>query len=193
VEACRRSLDRLGTDHLDLYLLHWPSSHPPEDTMAGFRELLQEGLVRSVGVSNLSLDQFREAQAALGDEHELVTDQVLYWLGARNAENELLPGLREDGVPLMAYSPLGQGGIPKPGTDRHEILSAVAGDHDATVPQIMLAWVLRHEDVFAIPKTSSADHLEENLGAADIDLTDEDLRRLDSVYPRGDDTRIQTL
>jgi diketogulonate reductase-like aldo/keto reductase len=193
VEACQRSLRRLDTDHLDLYLLHWPSSHPIEETMAGFRELLDEGLVRSVGVSNCSLEQFVAADEALGPDHDLVTNQVLYWLGSRNAENELLGGLRGHDVPLMAYSPLGQGGIPKPGTDRHEVLSGVAEARDATIPQVMLAWVLRHEDVFAIPKTSSIDHLEENLAAVDLDLTDEDRQRVEQVYPQGDDTRIQTL
>jgi diketogulonate reductase-like aldo/keto reductase len=193
VEACRRSLQRLGTDQLDLYLLHWPSSHPIEETMAGFRELLDEGLVRSVGVSNCSLRQVAEAQQALGEGHELATDQVLYWLGARNAENELLGGLREREVPLMAYSPLGQADFPDEGTPPHDALSAIADDHGVTIAQVMLAWVLRHDDVFTIPKTSSIDHLEENLGALEVDLRDEDLERLDEVYPPSEETRVQTL
>ncbi len=193
VEACRASLDRLGTDHVDLYLLHWPSSHPIDETMAGFRELIDEGLTRHVGVSNFDLDAFRTADKALGPEHELVTDQVLYWLGARNPENRLLPGLEEDGVPLMAYSPLGQAGIPREGSDEHQALSEVAQRHGATVPQVMLAWVLRHEALFAIPKTSSVDHLEENLAAAEIDLDEGDLAVLEEIYPNDGGTRLQTL
>ncbi|PSG98024.1 oxidoreductase [Thermoplasmatales archaeon SW_10_69_26] len=193
VEACERSLRRLDTDHLDLYLLHWPSSHPIEETMAGFRELLDEGLVRSVGVSNCSLEQFVAADEALGPDHDLVTDQVLYWLGSRNVENELLGGLREREVPLMAYSPLGQAEFPDEGTPPHDALSAIADDHGATIAQVMLAWVLRHEDVFTIPKTSSIDHLEENLAAAEIELRAEDLERLDEVYPATDSSRIPTL
>jgi len=193
VDACEASLDRLGTDHVDLYLLHWPSSTPIEATMAGFRDLLDEGLTRYVGVSNFGLEAFREADAALGEGRDLVADQVLYWLGARNAENELLPGLAEDGRTLMAYSPLGQNGIPHPGSSEHEALSAVAERHDATVPQVMLAWALRHDDAFAIPKTSDPDHLEENLASVDVELTDRDLEPLDEVYPNSGDARLQTL
>lgn len=193
IEACRGSLGRLGTDHLDLYLLHWSSSYPIEETMAAFRELVEEGMTRYVGVSNLSLGEFLQADEVLGEGIDLVTDQVLYWLGARNAENELLPGLAERGVPLMAYSPLGQSGIPNPGSSEHEALARVADRHDATVPQIMIAWVLRHDDVFAIPKTSQVDHLEENLGAADVDLTERDLEEIDKVYPNRGGTRVQTL
>lgn len=193
VDACQASLDRLGTDHLDLYLLHWSSSHPIEETMAAFRELLEEGLTRFVGVSNLSLQQYREADAALGPEHDLVTNQVLYWLGARNAENELLPGLQEEGRPLMAYSPLGQSGIPQEGTKKHEALARIAKRHDATIPQVMIAWVIRHEGVFTIPKTSQVQHLEENVQAARLALTKDDVSALDEVYPNGGQTRIQTL
>jgi diketogulonate reductase-like aldo/keto reductase len=193
IEACRASLDRLGTDHVDLYLLHWSSPHPTEDTMAAFRDLLDEGLTRHVGVSNLSWGEFQRADEALGPERSLVTDQVLYWLGARNAENELLPNLAERDVPLMAYSPLGQGGIPEPGTEKRRVLEDIAKAHDATVPQVMLAWVTRHEHAFAIPKTSSVDHLEENLGAVDVDLTSADLDRIDEVYPNSGETRLQSL
>lgn len=193
LDACQGSLERLDTDHLDLYLLHWSSSYPIEETMAAFRELIEEGLTRYVGVSNLSLDQFDAAQRALGGEHTLVTDQVLYWLGARNAENELIDGLADRGRPLMAYSPLGQRGIPAPGTPEHDALSRVAEPHDATVPQVMIAWVLRHENVFTIPKTSSVEHLEENLDAVELDLSSEDLDLLDEAYPNTGATRVQTL
>lgn len=193
IEACKASLDRLGTDHVDLYLLHWPSSTPLQETMAAFRELLDEGLTRFVGVSNFSLDQFQQADKALGDEHDLVTNQVLYWLGARNAENELIPGLAERDVPLMAYSPLGQRGIPREGTQEREALSTVAERHDATIPQVMIAWVIRHEDVFSIPKTSNPQHLEENLGSLELKLDEDDLERLDEAYPNSGDTRVQTL
>lgn len=193
VEACQASLDRLGTDHVDLYLLHWTSSYPIEETMGAFRELLDEGLTRYVGVSNFSMQQFREADAALGPEHALVTNQVLYWLGARNAENELIPGLGEEGCPLMAYSPLGQSGIPREGTKQHDVLSRIAGRHDATVPQVMIAWVIRHEDVFTIPKTSQIEHLEENVQAATLSLSQEDLALLDEAYPNDGGTRVQTL
>ncbi len=192
IEACQASLDRLGTDHVDLYLLHWPSSTPLEETMGAFRELLDEGLTRYVGVSNFSLDQFRQADKALGDEHDLVTNQVLYWLGARNAENELLPGLKEEDRPLMAYSPFGNH-MPRPGTEEHDAIRHVAKRHDATVPQTMLAWVTRHEHVFTIPKTSDPDHLEENLQAVNVTLDPEDVDLLDEAFPNQGETRVQTL
>ncbi|MDX1612366.1 MAG: aldo/keto reductase [Candidatus Thermoplasmatota archaeon] len=193
VQAMEASLERLATDHVDLYLLHWTSRHPIEETMAAFRELVEEGLTRYVGVSNLSLQAFHEAQAALGEDIPLVTDQVLYWLGARNVENDLLPGLAEAGRTLMAYSPFGSGALPGPGTPGGDALNEVAQRHEASPHQVALAWVLRHEHVFAIPKTSSVAHLEENLRAAELTLTDEDLSRLDKGFPRGTGSRIQTL
>lgn len=193
VAACRASLERLGTDHLDLYLLHWPSQHPIEGTMAAFRELVEEGLTRYVGVSNLSLAAVDEAQAALGDDIPLVTDQVLYWLGARNVENELLPGLAKRDRTLMAYSPFGSGRLPGPGSKGGQVLQAVADRHGATRHQVALAWVLRHDNVVAIPKASQAQHVEENLGAAEVELTDEDLSKLDAGFERGPGTRLEML
>lgn len=193
IDACKASLDRLGTDHVDLYLLHWASSYPIEETMAAFRKLLAEGLTDHVGVSNLSLSAFQEANQALGPEHELVTDQVLYWLGARNPENELLPGLATEKVPMMAYSPLGQGGIPSKGSPEHDALGRIADRHEASIPQIMLAWVLRHEHTFTIPKTSNPAHLEENLGALNLVLKEADLAEMDNAYPNQGGSRLQTL
>lgn len=193
LEACRRSLERLGTDHLDLYLLHWPSQHPIEETMAAFRELVEEGLTRYVGVSNLSLAAVDEAQAALGEDVQLVTDQVLYWLGARNVENELLPGLSERDRTLMAYSPFGSGRLPGPGSQRGQALEAVAGRRGVTPHQVALAWVIRHEHVIAIPKASKARHVEQNVGALDVELSEADLAELDEAFDRGPGTRLQML
>lgn len=193
VEACRASLERLGTDHVDLYLLHWSSRYPIEETMAAFQELVDEGLTRYVGVSNLSLAEFDAAQAALGDELSLVTDQVLYWLGARNPEVELMPGLAERGVPLMAYSPLGQGELPDPKQPAGKVLADVAENYDATPHQVALAWVLRDEDVFTIPKASQLAHVEQNVQALEITLSGLDLARLDEAFKPPERAELQFL
>jgi diketogulonate reductase-like aldo/keto reductase len=179
IAACERSLARLGTDRIDLYLLHWPGSHPLGDTIAAFEELQQKGKIRYWGLSNFDEDEMEEARAIAGPRGAL-TDQVLYHLKERAIEHAVLPWCEEHRVALTAYSPLGSGDFPS-----GRVIATVAKSHDATPRQVALAYLIRNEDVFAIPKAGSAAHAIENARAAEIQLTDEEVARLDEAFPRG--------
>lgn len=172
VEAAERALRRLGTDRIDLYLLHWRGPHPLGDTVAAFHALREAGKIRHWGVSNLDVGDLRE----LGGEP--ATDQILYNLTRRGPEWDLLPWLRENRVPVTAYSPIEQGRLLG-----HPALDAVAAAHGATPAQVALAWVLRAGDVLAIPKATGTAHVEENRAAAGLHLTDDDLAALDEAFP----------
>ncbi|UNT01277.1 aldo/keto reductase [Streptomyces tubbatahanensis] len=174
VEACRASLRRLGTDRIDLYLLHWRGGVPLAETVEALEELVRQGSIGSWGVSNLDTDDLADLpRGAVPD-----TDQILYNLTRRGPEYALLPRCRELSVPVMAYSPVEQGRLLG-----HEALHAVAEAHAVTPAQVALAWVLRHEDVIAIPKASSRRHVEENRAAADLVLGEEDFAALDEAFP----------
>ncbi|MFE0179798.1 aldo/keto reductase [Streptomyces olivaceus] len=173
-EACRGSLRRLRTDRIDLYLLHWRGAVPLEETVEAFESLVREGAIRSWGVSNLDVDDLADLPPGASPQ----TDQVLYNLSRRGPEHSLLPRCRELSIPVMAYSPVEQGRLLG-----HPALRDVAAAHGATPAQIALAWVLRHEDVIAIPKASSRAHVEENRAALDVVLTAEDLAMLDRAFP----------
>jgi diketogulonate reductase-like aldo/keto reductase len=175
VGAAERALRRLGTDRIDLYLLHWPGGHPIADTVAAFGELRDAGKIRYWGVSNLDIDDLAEL-AALGELP--ATDQILYNLTRRGPEWDVLPWLRRRGVPVTAYSPIEQGRLLG-----HPAVTAVAAAHDATPAQVALAWVLRAGDVLAIPKATGIAHVEENRAAAGLRLTDDDLAALDEAFP----------
>ncbi|AXK36236.1 aldo/keto reductase [Streptomyces armeniacus] len=174
VDACHASQRRLGTDHIDLYLLHWRGEVPLAETVEAFEGLVEEGSIGSWGVSNLDTGDLAELPA----HARVQTDQVLYNLVRRGPEYDLFPRCRELAVPLMAYSPVEQGRLL-----RHEALRAVAAAHGATPAQVALAWVLRHDDVIAIPKASSAEHVAENHTALSLRLTEDDLRVLDEAFP----------
>ncbi|MGW4948651.1 aldo/keto reductase [Streptomyces parvulus] len=173
-EACRASLRRLRTDRIDLYLLHWRGAVPLEETVEAFESLEREGAIRSWGVSNLDVDDLADLPPGASPQ----TDQVLYNLSRRGPEHSLLPRCRELSIPVMAYSPVEQGRLLG-----HPALRDVAAAHGATPAQIALAWVLRHEDVIAIPKASSRAHVEENRTALDVVLTADDLAMLDRAFP----------
>ena len=175
--ACERSLERLGVDRLDLYLLHWESRHPMEEIIAGFEELIDEGLISRWGVSNLDIKAMTRMEAIDGAEH-CQTNQVLHHLGSRGVEFDLLPWGQDRNMPLMAYSPLGRGGLLS-----HPALTEVADRHDATPAQIALAALLRHDGVIAIPKASTKAHVEANAAALDIVLDAEDIAALDRAFP----------
>jgi diketogulonate reductase-like aldo/keto reductase len=177
IRACEGSLKRLGTDRLDLYLLHWQGSLPLEGTLAGFGELVRAGKIRYWGVSNFDLSDMEELTALLGGE-EVATDQVLYNLTRRGIEWDLLPWCRQRGVPIMAYSPIEQGRRLD-----HPALHAVATRHGATPAQVALAWVLRVDGVIAIPRAGRPNHVKENRGALDVRLTKRDLAELDRAFP----------
>ena len=174
--ACEKSLERLGVDRLDLYLLHWESRHPMEEIIAGFEELVDEGMIARWGVSNLDIKAMTRMEEIDGADR-CQTNQVLYHLGSRGVEYDLLPFLRERDMPMMAYSPLGRGGLLE-----HPALRAVADRHATEPAQIALAALLRQEDVVLIPKASTVAHVEANAEALDIRLDEEDFAVLDHAF-----------
>lgn len=180
IKACEQSLKRLKTDRLDLYLLHWPGSYPLAETLAAFESLREAGKIRHFGVSNFDAGEMEDLWTAPGGQRT-ATNQVLYNLTRRGIEWDLLPWSRSHGVPLMAYSPIEQGRLL-----RHPAVCAVAERHDATAAQVALAWVLRYENVIAIPKSGRAAHVDENHGALDLRLSDADLADLDRALPSPD-------
>jgi diketogulonate reductase-like aldo/keto reductase len=176
-EACARSLRRLRTDRVDLYLLHWPGSVPLDETIDAFLRLKDEGKILDYGISNFDargVGRFWSRPGGAG----IATDQVLYNLGERGIEWDLLPWCRAQGVPLMAYTPLGQGELL-----RHPALQRVARRLDASTAQVALAWLLAQDGVLAIPKAGRIAHVRENRKAADLVLSRADLAELDAAFP----------
>jgi diketogulonate reductase-like aldo/keto reductase len=178
VIACERSLRRLGTDRLDLYLLHWRGRTPLVETLDAFAELVRSGRIRYWGVSNFDVSDMEEL-TDLADAANVATDQVLYNLTRRGIELDLLPWCIEHAIPVMAYSPIEQGRLL-----RHPVLRALADRHAATPAQVALASVLRQEGVIAIPRASTPAHVRDNRGALDVRLTTEDLAALDRAFPK---------
>lgn len=177
IKACHASLDRLGTDHLDLYLLHWRGEHPLEDTVAAMEELKAAGRIGAWGVSNFDLDDMEEL-FSVADGNNCAVNQVLYNLSRRGIEFDLLPWCQEHGLPIMAYSPIEQGRIL-----HHPELIHVAKAYQATPAQVTLAFLLERDEVIPIPKTSNLRRLQENRDAVDLDISDEDWARLDAAFP----------
>jgi diketogulonate reductase-like aldo/keto reductase len=177
VEACERSLRRLRTDRLDMYLLHWRGRVPPEETVEAFTALVDGGMIRHWGVSNFDLADLVELTNLPGGT-AVETDEVLYNLTRRGIEWDLLPRCREAGLPIMAYSPFEHGRM-----INHPVLREIATAHGVAAPQVALAWVLRQDGVATTPKASNPTHVRENRAAYDIRLTDEDLAILDHAFP----------
>ncbi len=177
--ACERSLKRLGTDRIDLYLLHWRGSVALVRTLEGLGRLLTDGKVLHAGVSNFDVEDLEEL-ARLEGFGRIVANQVLYNLERRGAEYDLLPWMRKRHRPTLAYSPIEEGLLTNA---RHLALGEIAKRHDATASQIALAWVIREDGVIAIPKSSNAAHVRENRGALDLTLTKRDLDELDEAFP----------
>ncbi|WP_462378922.1 aldo/keto reductase [Pseudomonas sp. Marseille-QA0892] len=177
VQACERSLRRLGTEVIDLYLLHWPGSHPLEETVEAFEQLRDEGKIRAWGVSNFDADELASMDAS--GLAGCTTDQVLYHPQQRGIEFDLLPWSKAHAMPLMAYCPLGQGGR----LLEHPVLWDVAQRHGCLVSQVALAWGLRHDGMVVIPKASDERHVRANARALETNLTDEDLAQIDAALP----------
>ena len=175
--ACAASLGRLRTDHLDLYLLHWRGPTPLSETVDAFTHLVATGQIRHWGVSNFDIDDMKELLSTPGGS-AVSCNQVLYNLGRRGIEFDLLPWCRDHGIPVMAYSPIEQGRLLA-----HRTVRRVAGRHNATPAQLCLAWVLRQDGVIAIPKAGSPEHVREDHDALAIRLTPEDLHELDEAFP----------
>lgn len=177
IRAAERSLERLRTDRIDLYLLHWPGSRPLEETYAAFEELAEQGKIRHYGVSNFDVDDLERSEALPGGRNVAV-NQVLYNPTRRGVEAGVLPWCRRREVLVMAYSPLEQGRLP-----RSETLDAVAGRRECSVAQVTLAWVLRQPGLTVIPKAVRKEHVRENAAARDVRLSERDLAELDRAFP----------
>ena len=174
--ACERSLRRLRTERIDLYLLHWRGGVPLAETVEAFEGLRDDGKIRHWGVSNFDTEDMEELFAAGGER--CATNQILYNFARRGAEFDLLPFLAEHKIPAMAYSPVEQGRLPSTG-----VLAEIAKARGASVPQIALAFLLRRKDLIVIPKAGSVEHVRENHRALAITLTPEEIAAIDGAYP----------
>lgn len=190
IAACERSCARMRVGYLDLFMLHWPGAHPIADTMGALEELVRRGTTRYVGVSNFDLDELVEARSHL--QHvPLACNQVLYHLNERGIEHRLLPFCKQNGIAVVAYTPFGRGRYKRHGGV--SVLERIAAKHDATVQQVILAFLIRDPIVFAIPKAANVEHVESNAAAADLLLDADDVAAIDAAYPRGEDGALATL
>jgi diketogulonate reductase-like aldo/keto reductase len=188
IAACERSLKRLATDRIDLYLLHWRGGPALGETLAGLLALQQAGKIRHWGVSNFDAGDMAELDALPGGG-AVATNQVLYNLTRRGIEHELLPWCRARRIPIMAYSPVEQGRLLG-----HKALAAVAGRHGASPAQVALAWLLAQPGVMAIPKAVDPAHVRDNRAALDLGLSPDDLAELDRAFPApGRPTALEML
>jgi diketogulonate reductase-like aldo/keto reductase len=176
IAACERSLKRMKTDRIDLYLLHWRGQHSFVDTVAAFEELHRGGKIRHWGVSNLDTSDMEELLGVPGGD-KVAVNQILYNLTRRGIEYDLQPLLRERGIPLMAYSPIEQGRLLKA-----PAVHNIAQRHNATPAQVALAWLLRQDQIIAIPKASAIPHVKENRAALEVRLEQADLIELDRAF-----------
>lgn len=185
IKACEDSLRRLGTDCLDMYLLHWPGSIPLEETLAAFEQLRNEGKIKRFGVSNFDIDELQQWHQLSGSD--TAVNQVLYHLGSRGIEHSLLPWQRQQQIITMAYCPLAQGGRLRRELLSHPKLMDLAEELNISVPQLLLAWVIRpvkgKREVLAIPKAVQTQHVIDNAAALAINLSEEVLAQLDNVFP----------
>lgn len=177
IEACERSLQRMNCDCIDLYLLHWPGSIPLAQTFAALHELQDSGKIRDFGVSNFDLADLQAIPVE--DQGRLGCNQIFYNLAHREVEGQVTEWCRQRGTPLMAYSPLDQGGA----LLRSPVIAEVAQRHQATPAQIALAWLLHQPQTVVIPKSARADRNAENLAAINVKLDSEDLGKLDAAFP----------
>lgn len=181
-DRCQASLERLGIDYLDSYLLHWRTDVPLEETAECMDEMVQRGWLRHWGVSNLDTSDMRELYNVKHGE-DCIVDQVVYNLGERESEFELLPWLADHRMAVMAYCPLAQFGAVCEGLPQNRAVNAIAEAKGATVAQVLLAFLLKNPNVIPIPKSSSPEHTAENAKAMDLELTDEDIAALSEEYP----------
>ncbi len=187
--ACERSLARLRTDRLDCYLLHWRGSIPLEETIAAFEALQREGKILSWGVSNFDVSDLEEARKIAG-EGRIACNQVLYHLRERAIEHDVLPWCERHGVAVVGYSPFGHGQFPKPRSEGGRVLQEIAAARGATPRQVALQFLSRRAPLFAIPKASTVEHVEENAAAAKLALADADTARIDAAFPLGPRPRV---
>ena len=182
IAACEASLRRLKTEVLDLYLLHWRGNYSLAETVEVMETLIAQGKIRRWGVSNLDHSDMQELMRVRGGD-ACATNQVLYHLGSRGIEYDLLPWCQQQAMPVMAYCPLAQAGRLRDGLLENSTVREIAAAHGVSAAQILLAWVISHQGVIAIPKASSVAHVQENAAALNITLSSEELIRLDNAFP----------
>jgi diketogulonate reductase-like aldo/keto reductase len=184
ITACERSLKRLKTDRLDCYLLHWRGSYALSETVAAFEQLVGAGKIRSWGVSNFDAGDLDEMLAVAG-KGKIACNQVLYHLRERAIEHAVIPWCKAHGTAVVAYSPFGHDDFPSPRSQAGEVLQAIADAHDASPRQVALAFLTRDQELFAIPKASTAEHAADNAAAGELMLGRDEIAALDKAFPRG--------
>jgi diketogulonate reductase-like aldo/keto reductase len=184
ITACERSLQRLKTDRLDCYLLHWRGSYPLDETVAAFEQLVDAGKIKSWGVSNFDTDDLNEMLAVAG-HGKIACNQVLYHLHERAIEHAVIPWCAAHGVAVVAYSPFGHNDFPSPRSKAGEVLQTIAHAHGASPRQVALSFLTHEHQVFAIPKASTPEHAAENAAAGELTLSDAEIAALDKAFPRG--------
>lgn len=189
VRACEASLRRLATDRLDAYLLHWPGSHPLEETVAGFEDLRRAGKILSWGVSNFDVQDLDRLLAVAGPDR-IACNQVLYHLGERAIEHAVLPWCAAHGVAMVGYSPFGSGAFPDPASAGGRVLAGIARTHAATPHAVALAFLTRLPGTFAIPKTGRPARALANAAAADLRLGAAEIAMIEAHFPRGPRPRM---
>lgn len=182
IAACERSLRRLRTEYVDLYLLHWPSGHPLEETMRALETLVEQGKTRGIGVSNFDLEEVREAQGYLSSV-PLTCNQVLYHLRERGVEARLVPYCKKENIAVVGYTPFGRGRFPRKESEPQGVIGRIASAYAKTPRQVILNFLTRERGVFAIPKASRTAHVEENAGASGWRLSDDDAAAVDAAFP----------
>jgi diketogulonate reductase-like aldo/keto reductase len=186
LKACERSLKRLRTDRLDCYLLHWPGSHPLEDTLRAFEKLVADGKLRSWGVSNFGVPELEEAVSIAGPGR-IACNQVLYHLEERAIEHTVLRWCERANIAVVGYSPFGNGNFPTPQSAKGRVLAEVARAHGASPYQVALRFLVRRPSLFAIPKASREAHARDNAAAATLELSPQEIARIDEAFPLGRD------
>jgi diketogulonate reductase-like aldo/keto reductase len=184
IAACERSLQRLKTDRLDCYLLHWRGSYSLSDTVAAFEELVEAGKIRSWGVSNFDVDDLDELLGVAG-KGRIACNQVLYHLQERAIEHAVVPWCEQHGVAVVAYSPFGHNDFPSPRSEAGRVLQRIAETHGASPRQVALGFLTRRPSVFAIPKASMPAHAADNAAAGALELSEAEIKAIDQALPRG--------
>ena len=182
IAACERSLARMGVDYLDLYLLHWPSSHALDETMGALEALVRQGKTRFIGVSNFDVDELRQARSHLSTV-PLACDQVLYHLKERGVEKHLIPYCREQNIAVVGYTPFGRGRFPRKESEPGGVIGRIAEKRTKTPRQVILNFLTREPNLFAIPKASRIEHVRENAGAVGWQLDAKDAAAIDAAFP----------
>src|SRR5690606_195919 len=183
LKACEQSLQRLGTDHLDVYLLHWRESGTPlEETFRAFDALQQAGKIRHYGVSNFDVEDLEEAVGIVG-EGRIVCNQVLYHLNERSIEQRVVPWCREHGIAIVAYSPFGSGRFPSSRANGGRVLASIAERRNISLYQVALAFLVQQSGVFAIPKAARVEHVLDNALAGDLELTRAEMQSISDAFP----------